>query len=100
MESGACKKIEIKEDEKAPEGRILHAMTMHENDLYIYGGESKNGEYLDDMWKFNVKDGKWTQVELKGENPKPRSGHSLIAYNNKFYLFGGKTGNIHETNEL
>ena len=90
----------MSDDSAKPIGRILHAMAIHENNIYIHGGESKSGEYLTDYWKFSINDNKWTQIELKGDFPKPRSGHSMITYNGKLYLFGGKTGNIHETNEL
>jgi len=99
IESGTCKMINVGK-ENVPEGRILHAMGIFENDIYIHGGESKGGEYLTDFWKYSIKDSTWSMIELKGNAPKPRSGHSIITYNSKFYLFGGKTGNIHETNEL
>ena len=100
IESETCKKIEIKEENNLPKGRILHAMTIYENDIYIHGGESIGGDYLTDFWKYSITDNKWSLIELKGEFPKARSGHTLITYNKKFFLFGGKTGTIHETNEL
>lgn len=101
IETGTCKKIDPVGDGKTPEGRILHAMAIHDSNIYIYGGESKGGEYLKDIWKFSLKDNQWSEVQIKGEiQPKPRSGHSLITYKDKLVLFGGKTANIHETNEL
>lgn len=45
----------------------------------------------------------WTQLVYSNEQeniPKPRSGHSMSIHNDMIYIFGGKTGNIRETNEL
>lgn len=102
IEQGTCCKIEIADEseENTPQGRILHSMATYQNDIYIYGGESKVGDYLGDLWKFSTSENKWTKIDIHDDGPKPRSGHSIITIGSKIYVFGGKTGNIHETNEL
>lgn len=32
----------------------------------------------------------WTELEVEGEKPQPRAGHSAVVYNGKMYVFGGK----------
>ena len=61
------------------------------NKLIIFGGY--NGEYLGDMWEFEISTNNWK--ELTGNIPFPpvRSGHSMVYIgNNQTLLFGGKTG--------
>ena len=100
IEQASCVKIEIDKELPAPVGRISHAMAIIKDNIYIHGGESSDGIYLSDLWTFSITNKTWTEIVVETETPKARSGHTMIAYNNSLYLFGGKTGNIHETNEL
>ena len=53
------------------------------------------------MWFCNLKDYKWNEVLYKEKDiPKFRSGHAFILYEKDFLIFGGKTSNIQETNDL
>ena len=38
--------------------------------------------------------------EIKDIRPKARSGHSMVVIGDEFYIFGGKTGLIKESNEI
>lgn len=86
-----------------PRGRIGHTSTLvNDKFLYVFGGQTNDGLYLNDLWKFNLEDHTWEEIIVKSEIPKARSGHSAV-YNdstNCIYYFGGKTGNIQEVNEL
>ena len=75
-------------------------MSVSEEIIYIYGGINSEGHYLDDMWSFNIKDYFWNKIEIKGEIPKARCGHSCLIQDNILYIFGGKTANIFEVNEF
>lgn len=102
IETNTISKIELSDETEVPEGRIGHAVAIIDDQIYLYGGESGDGRYLADIWRFSIPDKKWTQLKIdsKAEPPKPRSGHTMVAFNGNLFIFGGKTGNIHETNEL
>ena len=40
------------------------------------------------------------EEDEKHDRPKPRSGHSMVLVGDMFYIFGGKTGLIKESNEI
>lgn len=53
------------------------------------------------MWMFSLLDKNWTEIKLSShEIPEARSGHSIVAYRDMFFIFGGKKGNLRETNEF
>lgn len=94
--------IETKEAElNIPEGRIDHSQTTVENSIYIYGGLNEKNVYLNDLWKFDLSnDFKWVKVNIQGEIPKGRKGHSAVFYAGNILFFGGKTGSLFEINQL
>lgn len=63
------KKIERLND-KVPEPRIAHSVTMYKGNMYIFGGKTQDAKHLNDLWMYNIKDNVWTQIIPKGENPK------------------------------
>ncbi len=84
-----------------PIPRINHSAGILNDTMWIFGGEGKEGFYLNDMWIFNLKSLIWTNVRFtKTDIPLGRTGHTMTLHNNEFYIFGGKTGNYNETNEL
>ena len=94
------KKPEPTPDE-VPEPRINQSqVTISDTLLYIYGGINSEGHYLDDMWSFSISEYLWTKIEIKGETPVPRSGHSCLIQGNNLFIFGGKIANIFEVNEF
>lgn len=93
-------KLEYNSSE-VPQGRIGHSASIHENNLYIYAGEQKDAEYFNDMWMLNLSNLNWIEIRFNSDDvPYGRSGHSMIANKDTFYIFGGKKGNLKETNEL
>jgi hypothetical protein len=84
-----------------PQARIGHSSVIYENNLYIYAGERKDAQFLNDMWMFNLSSHLWTEIKFStDEIPSGISGHSMVANKDMFYIFGGKKGNLRETNEL
>lgn len=88
------------ENGNIPEKRIEHSQITYGNKVYIYGGQDFDGKYFNDMWAFDTDSMQWEQIEIKGEVPKGRKGHSVILYEDSFFIFGGKTGNFNEINQF
>ena len=85
----------------APEPRINHSQVTVNTSILIYGGVDKDGKYFDDMWSYDILNVGWQKIEINGEIPKARQGHSaLLIDNDQMLIFGGKTGNIFEINEF
>ncbi|KAG7891419.1 hypothetical protein KL936_001362 [Ogataea polymorpha] len=66
--------------------------------LYVFGGQVEN-DYFNDMWRFdlsNFRDPKtqWEKIAIKDGDVVPPmiSNHTMTAYNNKFYVYGGTDG--------
>ena len=102
LEEGANEqKIFVDVNLPRPEARINHSQVTIESHIVIYGGVNKDGKYFNDMWMFNILERNWKKVEINGERPKARQGHSAIIYeNDQILIFGGKIGNIFEINEF
>merc|ERR1712232_330965 len=78
-----------------PEARVAHDQVIEGNFMYIWGG--RQGEALGekdmcDIYKLNLKDGQWTQLETKGDGPVKRSFHQMCSTEGKLHLFGGCAG--------
>jgi N-acetylneuraminic acid mutarotase len=92
------KKIKkIKYNENQPKKRYFHSSCIHNNLLYIYGGISEqigleNANHLQDLWKFDINNNMWSLVNKENLPGKLRS-HSMINFNQFFYIFGGFNGN-------
>ncbi|XP_043934350.1 host cell factor 1-like isoform X2 [Protopterus annectens] len=55
--------------------------------LAVYGGMS--GCRLGDLWILDIDSLTWTNPEVEGTTPLPRSLHSATVIENKMYVFGG-----------
>ncbi|CAE6444212.1 unnamed protein product [Rhizoctonia solani] len=81
----------------APSARAGHAACVCGNKFIVFGGEDSSGRFLNDLWGLDLYSGtrgtpKWEQIEiaLGSESPPERLGHTMIAYEKKLYMFGGK----------
>lgn len=92
--------IQLTETQNIPEGRIDHSQTTVGNAIYIYGGLNQKNVYLNEMWKFDLGNITWNQVNIQGEIPKGRKGHSAVLFEGNILFFGGKTGQLFEINQL
>ena len=92
-------------NQNIPEGRIKHTANIINNHMYIYGGQTIDGLFLSDMWKFSLTEMKWEQISFNNSSPDDipagKSGHTSI-YNqdNCIYIFGGKIGHAQERNDM
>ena len=48
------------------------------NCIYVFGGITDDGVYLNDIWKFHLDENKWEEIIIKNEIPKAKSGHSAL----------------------
>ena len=88
-----------------PLERTSHSSCILNNYLYIFGGIKKDGNFLNDLWSFDLENYIWLKIskdeDLENINwPLPRCGQSLVLVNNNAYIFGGKIGNVSESNDL
>ncbi|KAK5577627.1 hypothetical protein RB653_002570 [Dictyostelium firmibasis] len=92
---------------RVPAPRHAHASALVGDSLYMYGGYGVKGVHLDDFFRFDLKLNKWFRI-LKNEKKKKsqsitptspiddkiniitaRHSHSMVAYGECLYLFGG-----------
>ncbi|KAK4684618.1 hypothetical protein P7C73_g5552, partial [Tremellales sp. Uapishka_1] len=83
-----------------PIGRYGHAACMHETKFLVFGGQAE-GSFMNDLWAYEVKQlqgaekHKWERIPYTTPPPPRRTGHILLSYQSKLYLFGGTDGNYH-----
>lgn len=86
-----------------PSGRYGHAACLLGGCFYVHGGHV-DGRNLDDLWSFDIRQlgqdtpngqYKWERVSYSTPAPLARTGHTLVPYRNKLYLFGGTDGDYH-----
>jgi len=81
----------------SPVGRYGHAAIMVGSKFYMFGGQV-DGASLNDVWAFDLHSlrskAMWEQVELAegSARPAPRSGHTIVSYEDKIIMFGGNDG--------
>ena len=91
----------------ANSSRNLHGGDITEDDIIIItGGSDSEGKLYKDNYSLNlnIENPKWTKLEIEtslNNHLLERTGHSICYYKkNIFYIFGGKTGNMLEMNDL
>lgn len=73
----------------SPPPRIGAKLLFVDNCLILHNGHDAENEKLADLWKFDLRLSKWTQLEQKGDVPQGRNGHSLSRYKDYLIMFGG-----------
>lgn len=91
-----------------PKARTNHAAAAGANGrLYLFGGYSSDGTFLNDTWQLRVRSPKegadevqWQKLAVKGQVPAGREGHSLNIADSGLILFGGSTADGRSLNDL
>jgi hypothetical protein len=60
-----------------------------ENHLVYYGGCNKNGNSLDDMFFYDLRQSKFLEIE-NDKGIGGRSFHSAVMFGGRMYVFGGR----------
>lgn len=84
---------------QAPVGRYGHAVTMAGTRFIVFGGQV-DGEFLNDIWSFDLSTLKtgtvWDYLEpTTPERPARRTGHICMTYGDRIFIFGGTDGQYH-----
>lgn len=75
----------------SPIKRINHCSFRVNTYMYIFGGMSEVGVYLNDMWKYDMVNNYWTSVSVQGTVPSPRASFSCVQPTGEtLIVFGGK----------
>ncbi|KAG7308322.1 hypothetical protein JYU34_005516 [Plutella xylostella] len=79
--------------------RHRHAAALHDNKLYVHGGQCDLRECAD-LWHYDTMSRVWSQVRTPAKlSPGPRSGHAALRAGAHLYIFGGESAAV-PTNEL
>ncbi|KAF3853626.1 hypothetical protein F7725_014314 [Dissostichus mawsoni] len=81
--------------------RASHKAVVQEKVMWVVGGYTFNYSSFQMILNYNLESGIWSTVPVSG-GPVPRYGHSLAAYQDDIYMFGGKleAGLLNATEEL
>uniref|UniRef100_A0A7N6A1F6 Attractin-like 1b n=1 Tax=Anabas testudineus TaxID=64144 RepID=A0A7N6A1F6_ANATE len=81
--------------------RASHKTVVQEKVMWVIGGYTFNYSSFQMILNYNLESGIWNTVPINS-GPVPRYGHSLAAYQDDIYMFGGKleTGSGNVTDEL
>lgn len=75
-----------------PPKRRNHCSKKFDDSIYIFGGISENGEYLNDIWKFYNATEKWEYVTAFGTLPKGRELFGCgLATGTGITIYGGES---------
>lgn len=72
-----------------PEGREQFSLCLNGGEIYLVGGMSSVMRTMD-VWSFNVENLEWHKINSENIS-NCRFGHSGVIYQNKIYIFGGRT---------
>uniref|UniRef100_A0A8C6TFS9 Attractin-like 1b n=1 Tax=Neogobius melanostomus TaxID=47308 RepID=A0A8C6TFS9_9GOBI len=81
--------------------RASHKTVVQEKVMWVVGGYTFNYSSFQMILNYNLESGVWNTVPINS-GPLPRYGHSLAAYQDEIYMFGGKleSGSGNVTDEL
>ncbi|OMJ94325.1 hypothetical protein SteCoe_2525 [Stentor coeruleus] len=75
----------------SPIKRINHCSFRVNTFMYIFGGMSESGVYLNDMWKYDMINSYWISVSMQGTVPSPRASFSCVQPTGEtLVIFGGR----------
>jgi len=72
--------------------RWNHTAVLHDDNVWIFGGQTNGDKYCGDLYCFNLTKRHWRKVTPQGKTPSARHGHECIVYLNYMVLFGGRDG--------
>ena len=85
-----------------PKVRASHSNVIHDNKLYVFGGQDDDNNKLGDLWTFDLNSKQWSEIgdDVGGFKPIARSGHTAVVWGQKMYIFGGILELTKELNDM
>ena len=79
-----------------PPPRTFHNGACIGDKLIVYSGGELGAEPVSDKntYVFEITERCWSVLKLRGDAPKPRHGHLMVAVNNRLFLHGGMSGSM------
>lgn len=79
-----------------PRGRARHSAVIHEDKLYISGGQTGHDSVLDDICYLDLKTWTWS----RSWRFVPRYDHASWISNGRIWIFGGINDDLEKSNEI
>ncbi|KAL5012726.1 hypothetical protein ScPMuIL_011277 [Solemya velum] len=78
----------------SPSPRTFHTTVSVGDRMFIYSGGQSGSDPVSDrsVHVFDTASTTWSVLSVRGDSPKPRHGHVMVAIGNKIYLHGGMAG--------
>ncbi|KAF2864859.1 kelch repeat protein [Massariosphaeria phaeospora] len=80
----------------APRGRARHSAVIHDEKLYISGGQTGHDSVLDDITFLDLKTWTWS----RSWKFVPRYDHASWIWNGRIWIFGGINDDMEKNNEI
>lgn len=79
-----------------PRGRARHSAVIHDDKLYISGGQTSHDNVLDDICFLDLKTWTWSRAWRF----VPRYDHASWVWNGRIWIFGGINDEMEKNNEI
>lgn len=79
-----------------PRGRARHSAVIHDEKLYISGGQTGHDSVLDDICFLDLKTWTWS----RSWKFVPRYDHACWIWNGRIWIFGGMSDEMEKSNEI
>ena len=71
-----------------PGVRSGHTAVVHQNKMYVFGGQSDQG-YYNDLFALDLGNYHWEKVKSVGKLPEPRAGHVAVIHGDRIFITCG-----------
>eukprot|EP00767_Chilomastix_cuspidata_P003597 gnl/Chilomastix_cuspidata/3718.p1 GENE.gnl/Chilomastix_cuspidata/3718~~gnl/Chilomastix_cuspidata/3718.p1 ORF type:complete len:2150 (-),score=541.09 gnl/Chilomastix_cuspidata/3718:46-6495(-) len=75
-----------------PPARCGHTITVHNERIFMFGGETVAGQQTNDLYILDLTTGKWRKEAGHCPAPPPRAHHTASLSGQSLYVFGGISG--------
>lgn len=84
---------EIRAGGRAPPARSGAQAAVWSGAVWFFGGYTKkDGDYFNDVYKYDIATSMWGSVHTLGEAPQKRTDHSVVLFRDSLLVFGGFDG--------
>lgn len=84
---------EIRASGRAPPARSGAQAVVWNGSVWFFGGYTKkDGDYFNDVYKYDISTSQWGTVQTLGESPQKRTDHSVCLFRDSMIVFGGFDG--------